>query len=59
MMPLITADYKVEGGVHFNSLKTEVLKNKKDSLSKYRGKEREVVDIIKVSFNLNSKLYRN
>ena len=56
-MPLITADYKMEGGVHFNSLKTEVLKNKMDSLSKCRGKEREVVDIIKVSFNLKILLF--
>ena len=25
MVPLITADYNLEGGVHFNSLKIEVL----------------------------------
>ena len=58
MVPLITADYNLEGGVHFNSLKNRGV-NKMDSLNKCRGKEREVVHIIKVSFNLNSKLYRN
>ena len=30
-----------------------------DSLNKCRGKDRDLAQIIKVSFNLNSKLYRN